>query len=283
AGTAFTTGRASGPAAVLAKEMLQNLFVGKLKVSVAVLMLLGVVAGAGVLAQEFLLGWPVGVNPPTTEADAPKAVSVDRYGDPLPEGAVARLGTVRWRHLRWASGLVFSPDDKVLAAVCWNALIPWDATTGKELRRLPSGPLVRFGGPDFSPDGKTLALLQDSGEVCFWEVATGKRVRTVALPPAAGGGPYYHKLCFSSDGKVVAVTGDRDMVYLLDTVTSKVLHQLGGHRNTVSSFAFSPDGKTLALFPIKQGIQFWDVDSGKLVRSIECPNDEPILVPAFSP
>jgi RNA polymerase sigma factor (sigma-70 family) len=283
AAMAFTAGTASGPAAVLAKEMLQNLFFSKLKVAVAVLMLLSVVAGAGALAQQMLLGGPVEENPPIAEADEPKAARVDRYGDPLPDGAVARLGTVRWRHLRFAMRPVFSPDGKVLASVCWDTLILWDATTGKELRRLPTGPLVRFGGPDFTPDGKTLALLQDSGDVSFWEVATGKCVRTVALPPATGGGPYYHSLCLSPDGKVVAVTGDSDKVYLLDAATGKVLHQLGSHRQTVTSLAFSPDGTSLVLFPIKRGIQFWEVNSGKLVRTVECPNDEPIFVPAFSP
>src|SRR5581483_9814028 len=58
----------------------------------------------------------------------------DRYGDPLPKDALARLGTVRWRHGVLVFALAYSPDGRtIVTAGVSRGLVLWDAATGKEL------------------------------------------------------------------------------------------------------------------------------------------------------
>src|SRR5262245_45452270 len=65
----------------------------------------------------------------------------DLYGDPLPEMAMARFGTIRFRHEGDVSSVAFSSNGKILAATSNREVIYlWDAASGKQLGRLPMAP-----------------------------------------------------------------------------------------------------------------------------------------------
>src|SRR3954471_7193777 len=84
-----------------------------------------------------LPGLPARGAPPATPDRKEKVVRTDRYGDPLPDGAVARLGTVRWRQAGTLSCVAFSADGKILASGSRDGQVYlWEVATGKELRRL---------------------------------------------------------------------------------------------------------------------------------------------------
>src|SRR5438270_10528986 len=60
----------------------------------------------------------------------------DLYGDPLPQGALARLGTTRWRHATPVTYTAFAADGKALLTASQDSLIRlWDMSSGKEIRR----------------------------------------------------------------------------------------------------------------------------------------------------
>src|SRR5437764_1200700 len=72
------------------------------------------------------------------QADGKEQDRLDRHGDPLPSGAIARLGTVRLRReFQSSRNLAFLPDDKALVSARTLKVVQfWDAKTGKPLHKL---------------------------------------------------------------------------------------------------------------------------------------------------
>src|SRR5262245_28029889 len=61
----------------------------------------------------------------------------DVYGDPLPEGAIARLGTIRWRHSTTVIFAAFLEGGKSVLSVADDRTIRvWEYPSGKELRQI---------------------------------------------------------------------------------------------------------------------------------------------------
>src|SRR5947208_3001167 len=91
-----------------------------------------------------------------TRADPPR---VDLLGDPLPPGAVARLGSSRWQHGGSVSAVVFSPDGKALLSGDQDGrILCWDAATGQERWRTEHRPdLETVNDLAFAPDGTRFA------------------------------------------------------------------------------------------------------------------------------
>jgi WD40 repeat protein len=194
-------------------------------------------------------------------AAADDAARLDRYGDPLPEGAVLRLGTSRLRPAGgdcW--GAAFSPDGKVLATIGINSspVSLWDMRTGKLLQQLePSwSSQLRPRGIAFSPDGKELLAGQSNGDTVLWEVETGRELRLIKKAHDSYQGVV--SVAFAPDGKAFATGGEFGWVYVWDAATGEKLQELqagepapadsGGEVTftIVVSLAFSPDGRHLA-------------------------------------
>src|SRR5262249_32200470 len=94
----------------------------------------------------------------------------DRYGDLLPKGAIARMGTVRFRQV--VGGAIYSPDGARMAAPSGDVVRLWDAATGKDIRTF-----VGHGGPVhsvvFDPTGKMLAS-GGADTIRLWNIETGR-------------------------------------------------------------------------------------------------------------
>jgi WD40 repeat protein len=257
-------------------------------------------------------------TPPTT----PPA-RTDLSGDPLPAGALARLGTVRLRHdSYWWVSCALSPDETLLATVAAGdtGIRVWDAAGGAELFRLPGHDANNVLGAVFTPDGKTLLTWGHDATVRLWDVK-GRRERlrfighkggvfaaavapdgkTVASASAHESillweadsarvlrqldAPKHdpYALAFSPDGKILASAGADQTVRLWDPATGQVLQTLAGHNSPVNSLTFAADGKTLASGSWDGTIRLWDLAAGKVRRVLEVAPRGRAPRAAFSP
>src|SRR5262249_39984055 len=121
----------------------------------------------------------------------------DLHGDPLPPGASAPPGPLRFRQGGGTAPLPFPPAAQAGATGGTRTLSLWETDTGKELHRLEPfwGEAVAF-----SPDGKVIAAGDPDRGLRLWDAATGRQI--ARWPEAAR---RFAALAFSPDGRTLAV------------------------------------------------------------------------------
>jgi WD40 repeat protein len=173
-----------------------------------------------------------------------------------------------------------SPNGKLLVALAKGrpkstVVRLLDAATGKELRRLRPPLTEEVVGTRFSPDCRTVAVVEGLGQVRLWDVSTGK-----ALPLPTEKSYRVWSLVFAPDSQMVAVE-DSETVRLFQVATGKLVHELktaspedefprqtGGPTPTFPvalnpGVAFSPDGKLVAARANYNLIRRWKVATGE--------------------
>jgi RNA polymerase sigma factor (sigma-70 family) len=246
-------------AASLARQWLPGMMMSRLALTATVLLALAAfVARAGLLAPQSL------APPAPTRAVSKPQARADRHGDPLPNEAVARLGTLRFRHGGYIQSLAFLANGKRLIAQGGDGVRIWDVVTGKEVRQVCSA-TDGLGPTALAPDGKLIVVADgnSAGVLAVREAATGKVVRRF-------GKGTVNRVRLSANGKVLAAVCSPAVIELWDPATGSAIGTLEGHKDQIWSAAFSTDGKTLVSAGDDRTIRFWDVATGKEVRHFDC-------------
>jgi WD40 repeat protein len=198
--------------------------------------------------------------------------AVDPYGDPLPAGARARIGTIRFRHGGEVTFVAFLDARTLLSAGADNVIRVWEVPTGKELRTLARkpeglGPLV------VSPDGKTLALVDERPSLRLLDTHTGKLRHKLDQPNGV------NSVAFASDGRgVVFLSGDQ-AVYRWAPESGTPPQQVfkagppaaGQNPFQVTSVLLSPDGTVLAAGGVQGptgSVRLWDVAAKRELKTL---------------
>jgi RNA polymerase sigma factor (sigma-70 family) len=253
-GRAGTAAGVSARAAALANGVTRAMFASKVKTATALLLAVGLlVTAVGAQIHRAIADPPAReVAPPeeakTDKASAAKPEKADAPADPLPAGAVLRLGATRLRHSRSVSQLALSPDGTKVAAYGGGHLSVWDTKTGAAVRRvgLPAQAQSLQASLVWLADGRGILMLQgaDTRDVAHlqgsdglvWEFTDEKAVPKIPpdwgmsmgaaamkkQPPA----DYESDWCYavSPDGKTLAVGRGRILSMDVGFFDPLVLH-----------------------------------------------------------
>jgi WD40 repeat protein len=204
----------------------------------------------------------------------------DRYGDPLPEGAVSRLGSLRLRNESQILSAAFTADGKELVACDASGISFWDLDTGKSLRRIDLKNANQPRPRRISSDGKTLILSGFDNVLRFVDTASGAE-RSTLNHAQCGFIPMFDA---SRDGKIVAAVHQRSIA-LWNVPDGKLLHEFKGPPITPLSpqrlIALTPDGKQLILTHADNSLHLVDVVTGKELRALEMPPPRPGFDPSL--
>ncbi len=266
------TPTARAAATTLAVSALRANARGMFRLAVAGLLLLGACAAA--IRFDFLLAEDEEVPQPAASSQSPVVRPlVDASGDPLPKGAVGRLGSLRLRHTDAISWATFSQDgETVIVGDKGGHVVRWDVASGWRLRLARQAPRRGEEAKDFQslalpPDGKVLAAIENH-QLVFREVASGQR--------RYGGEPGYpaDHLTVSSDGRTVATWSGSDpqTLDLWDATTGKH-RDWAGHRNPVTSLSYSGDGELLlSADGVREQARLWEPATGRELAKVGPPS-----------
>lgn len=193
--------------------------------------------------------------------------ALDRHGDPLPRGAIARFGTARFACGWGIYALAYSPDGDVIAVASHRGVAILDARDGRTLRTLEGHSLndrvVPTARVAFARGGEVIASFGADDHARLWSARTGEPIAAVEVKTSVG--------CVSPDGaRVFAVRLDTYTGSVHDFASGRVEREITERSNSTGHVsAWSADGALIAHGTMYgETVDLYDSASGELVRTV---------------
>jgi WD40 repeat protein len=179
----------------------------------------------------------------------------------------------------------FSNEGKILATTFGGMVFLWDSETGKLKHRLIDDGAKLYGDAVlshkgivsqvvFTNDSKTVITGAYDGTTKFWDVETGKLIRTFKK--------HHYRidhLALSRDEATLATASRYDDFQLWDLKTGNLIWNSPDLGRDVKYLAFSPDGKRIRSETTNR-VTIWDIPSRKPIEQMNATED---VFPYFSP
>ncbi|HKB05413.1 MAG TPA: sigma-70 family RNA polymerase sigma factor [Gemmataceae bacterium] len=245
---------------------------------------------------------PIATAPPIAD-DAPRIERMaNPWVEPLPPGAIVRLGTTAFRHgTDGPAGIVdpigvwqlaFHPDGS-LVSVGGQRVRSWDPATGKELDGAVISTRLRwlirariFGGGRFLalPDADEVGNTRPS--VTIWDLGTRRAVRTVTFATHPGRkSTFIAPTAVNANGTRFAEVDGNGDVWVWDE-NGAVLAKLAERLEMGAPAFLTPDGKSVVTVDGPHRVRVWDTTTGTEKRKFQPERVEetnPVVVATMSP
>ncbi|MBI3598075.1 MAG: WD40 repeat domain-containing protein [Nitrospirae bacterium] len=123
----------------------------------------------------------------------------------------------------------------------------------------PGGNLL---STSFSSDGKSAVSVNSEGDILFWDIESGKKIRSVHYGSKATAAAFF-------GNKKVGLAGGLDKdnaISILDLTNGKETQTLAGHKGGVKTLAFSIDGESILSGGWNNQVVLWGTARGDIVR-----------------
>lgn len=196
-------------------------------------------------------------------------------------------GNFRWK-------VPATPSERCLARVAEIDTATANADTA--MRLTGAGEFILTSA--FSPDGTTVAGASWSGVVPVWDVATGKRIRTISVGMNGTRPARAYYVEFSPNGKLVLTAAEGNTVSVWDMASGREVAKFKGKPynkterwNSASTDknegdvtpnpVFNPDGSKLLLMDENYTPTLFDLSSGRKLKTFGEPKNSEIVTSAM--
>ena len=151
--------------------------------------------------------------------------------------------------------LDFSADGKFLASGSEDdEVIVWDLESEK-IRYLFDCNQKSVWSINFSLNSEFLIAADGIGDLVCWHVESGEMTFRVNYSADES----ILAARFSPDGNYIAIAGDSERIYLLDSNDGSLIFELAGHSDSVWSIGFSPDSSMLVSGGRDKTVKVWEL------------------------
>jgi len=177
-------------------------------------------------------------------------------------------------HPKEIRSVVFSANGQIIASGDeYGNIRLWNFATGRLVRALQSSDRIDLLG--FNTDDRTFVSVSRE-TVKLWRTMDGKLLQTVKRSAPRQDSFWGRLSSFNPQKKLLAVGTYVNQIEVFDSESEKPRQMLKGNSEYLVSLAFSQDGKRIVARGSQKSVgtfEIWDVETGKLLRTITSEKD----------